>query len=392
VLRVGVVGPLGAVSPSTPGGTASYAADLVFQTFFHLAGGETESRFVKRSPLGRGPWRLEPVRGVKFSDGSEVEPEDLARSLRSRGFVVTVVSGHLEVLAPPGSGGAAALYYASIYKDTAQGPIGTGPFILVEQGPERVRLRRAQPQPRRIDEVELVAFESSRQAFVALLRGDIQAVFPLDSAQVELLEAVPNLLVVRSVGPLAVAAQLMPRRLSRAERLGLARSLPRREMADATKTCFTNTAEHPQSVPSGRRLKIGYPRILHELARPALALRRALGQRGGEVVPVAADGGTADPADLDILLTSLLTRPEEMLTLALRSDGAWNYSGYSNPQYDAAVDRGDARAATQALEDDPFLIVICQRERMGAIDRRVSATSWGEWGAFDPLPDWEVAP
>jgi ABC-type transport system substrate-binding protein len=394
VLRVGVTKPLLWEGPKTQSGGAMAATDLVYESLLVPSGDGLTSQFLRRWERTRdGRWRLEFKPGARFSDGRPVTAEDLARSLRVRDFRV-VVDGDV-LLAEPGagSGGLGDLMLMPVANGEGAGALGTGPFALVEQGPGRLRLRRLEHRPGGIDAVELVGLDSPREAFSLLLRGKLNAVSPLDRAQAELLEGIPGLRLAAIIGPNATVAFLNPKRLSREERRALAEAVPVAEVAALAGLGAHCQGPAPRrALPGGRPLRIGYLALWEETRRAALGLRRALGTRGGEVVPVTQDKGRVAPADLDLLVKPALVWPSASLAVALSSGSRFNPFGYANPAFDDAVTWGDDAAAAAELQEDPAMIVICRRERLMAVDARLRNATPSAWGIFDGLPEWEVDP
>jgi hypothetical protein len=58
---------------------------------------------------------------------------------------------------------------------------------------------------------------------------------------------------------------------------------------------------------------------------------------------------------------------------------------------DAAFYRGDVEAARAEMERDPPFVLVCRRQRIGAVDARLKNATLGHWGLLDTLPDWEVS-
>jgi hypothetical protein len=152
-----------------------------------------------------------------------------------------------------------------------------------------------------------------------------------------------------------------------------------------------SAAHERPALPPGRPLRIGLIRSI-ELSRAALALRQALGPRGGEITALGLDVWAARARDFDLFVNTMLVRPPGVEAFYFETDAPYNWSRYSNPQYDAALVAGDEQAAAEALKRNPPAVVIARRERLAAIDARLPEAALGDWGAFDSLPDWEVAP
>jgi hypothetical protein len=124
----------------------------------------------------------------------------------------------------------------------------------------------------------------------------------------------------------------------------------------------------------------------------ALALRRALGARGGAIERVGLSDPNPTRLTGDLNVRSLLTWPPAALALSWTTSGPMNFAHYSNPAVDAAFARGDvAGAAAEIARSAPF-VPLCRSQRIGAFDARIREASFGWWGILDTLPDWEVAP
>jgi len=392
VLRLGVPKPLDWEGPSTGSGGAMAATDLVYESLFTPTGDGLASGFLRSwERIEGGRWRLEFKPGRQFSDGRPVTAADVARSLRASGFTVALDGDVLMAAPATGDAGLARLLLVPVVSSEGAAALGTGPFALAEAGPGRLRLRRLEHRPRGIDAVELVAVDSTREAFAQILRGQINAVLLLDRAHAELLDGIPWIRVVSGPAPNATIAFLNPKRLSRDERRGLADAVPVAEVAAlAGLSANCQGPATGRALPEGRPLRIGYLSPWEENRRTALALRRVLGTRGGEIVAVAKDEGLVPPTGLDIIVKPALVWPAAMLATTLASGARYNPFGYANAAYDAAVHRGDEAAAAEALREDPPLIVICRRERIMAVEARLWNASPSAWGILDSLPGWEV--
>jgi hypothetical protein len=394
VLRVGVTGPIGEVSPEPTSNAAVVASDLLFEPLATPRPGGWSSKFLRRwERLGPRRWRLEVLPEARFSDGSPVQAEDVAAALRSQGFEVRVDgTSALEAESSSGRPLEVGLGRSGVSRRAGDRFLGTGAFAVASQGTDRLVLRRVAPAPGRIGQVELVSYPSGREAFARLLRGEVNAMFPIDRAFGELLEGVPGLRLIRGPSPNATAV-LFGLGLSPEERRALAAWLPVGEIAAAMKR-EVGRAEAGQErppLPPGRPLRVGYPRSI-ELARAALALRLALGARGGEAVALAPEEWARRAADFDLFIITILVRPPGIGALYFGTGATYNWMRYSNRDYDAALAAGDERAAEEALQRNPPGTVIARRELTAVVDARLPDAKLGDWGAFDLLPEWEVAP
>ncbi|MBI5070667.1 MAG: hypothetical protein HZB56_20780 [Deltaproteobacteria bacterium] len=393
-LRLGVIGEVGPVAPDAQSGAAALATDLVFESVIRPVPGGWDSRFLRRwERLGPRRWRLELKEGVRFSDGSVVGPGDVAEAVRRRAVrVVSTAAAGLEVETPAASPLETQLALAIVAKQVGERWVGTGPFSVTGQAPGGLVLTRVEAVPGRIHRVELIPCATGREALVRLLRGELGGIPSLDPANAELLDGVPKLRILRGNAPHAIAIMLNPR-LSAAERRALVPAVPVAEIAAAIRRepCCGEGSPPRLVPPPGVPLRIGYPRSL-VFRRAALALRQGLGARGGDVRPL----GTYDLAgwskDFDLLATSILVRPPGIVANYLRTGADWNFTGYSNAVYDAALASGDEAAASEALAEDPPMVIVARRERVGAVDARLANARLGDWGILETLPEWEVSP
>jgi hypothetical protein len=383
------------VGPDVSSGAAVLAGDVLFEPIASPRPGGWSSRFVRRwERLGPRTWRLEILGGVRFSDGTPVTSADLAEALRSQELEVASVSAGAIVVQQGRAGQPleVALANGVVARRAGTGFLGTGAFAVDSKAPDRLVLRRVEAVPGRIARLELRAYPSSREAFAGLLRGEVNAMYPIDRAFAELLDGVPGIRVVRGGSPGAAAVFLGPR-LGAEERRAVAAWMPTREIAAAMRREVARAESRAQRppLPPGRPLRIGYPRSI-ELARASLALRQALGPRGGDAVAVGMDEWSRRAPDFDLFVNTVLARPPGIEALYYESGAPYNWMGYSNPEYDAALAAGDERRAQEALEGNPPAVLISRRERMAAIDARLPEARLGDWGALEFLPEWEVAP
>ena len=395
VLRVGVIEPMGEVGPHADSGGAALAGDLLFEPLATPRPGGAASKFLRRwERLGPRRWRLDLEPGVRFNDGTPVAAGDVADAVRAQGMtVLSTTPATVEVEARGAYPVEVDLAFATVARRTATGWLGTGAFAVESQEPHRVVLRRVQPAPGRIARVELVGCASSREAFARLLRGELNGMASLDRALAELLDGVPGLQVVRGTAPSALAAWLSPR-LPAEERRRIAAAIPVAEIAAAARAepCCSEPQPALPPVPPGRPLRIGYPRYLAEQARAAIALRRALGARGGDVVPLDPATWVARAVGLDLMVLPMLVRPPGVAAHYFETGGRYNAFGHSDPVYDAALAAGDERAQEEELRRAPQAVVILRRERLVALDARIQEPVLGDWGTFERLPEWQVAP
>ncbi len=396
-LKIAVVGPLATLRHDTHGTAAVYAQDLVFEPFFRPEGVRFVSRVFARweRTADRGLKAL-VAEGLKFSDGTPVEIEDVVRSLKAGGLSVQAEGKWLEI--EPGQDGLpvdASLLMTALFKTTSAGDLSTGVFRLVSQGETRIIVERVLPAPGRIRRVEFVSFPSVREALARALKGEVNAVEDLDDRQAELLEGIPSLRVVRTRGPHALAVVMNARMLDPLLRRAMSDALPLDEIAELAqgKGCAPSSSQRPLvPLPPGAVLDISAVSTDASIERAVLALRRGLGSRGGQIARLRTD----NPRDLltrhPLAIYNALVWPPAVGALYWKTNGPVNTTGYSNPAYDAAVDAGDFDRAEAELRRDPPVLLLCRRERIAAVDSRLRNATLGSWGLLDTLPDWEVSP
>jgi hypothetical protein len=398
-LRIAVVGPLTRVDPRSSESHATLATDLAFEPVLQPGPDGRPRPRVARAFERVGPTRyriaLDPE--VRFSDGSPVGFEDVARSV-ALWDVTARREGDWIVLESPAGALEAKLYYSALYREVGGQVLGTGPFRVVEQGPWRVALERVRPVSGRIVRVELVAFPTSRDTLARTLRGETNAVGGLSEREAEFLEGVQSLKVVRAPAPHARAVVFDPRRLPRGEWEALRAALPFGRIAPFA---CGNSAEVDRSLatvggelPAGRPLAISGRTVDAATPLVGLALRRALGSRGGSVV--RADPGklaaVGTKVEADLTVQNVLVWPPVMLALGWATGAPFNAAGYSNPAVDEAFARGDPEAAAAEIARTAPFVALCRGERIAAFDARIRNPTLGTWGVLDTLPEWEVEP
>src|SRR5205823_6377414 len=177
--------------------------------------------------------------------------------------------------------------YAPIYKRTGETYVGSGPFRVVLQQPDRILLRRFAPEPGKIDEVVLLGFPTAREPLAHTLAGDADLLIVTDPKQLEFFQGVSRLRIVRMRGNTAIAVAMGRKRFDRAVRRAIAAALP---IESISMLVFGNECSPSSAPPStesaalpARALEILVLREDLQLERTALAVARALGQSGGEI-------------------------------------------------------------------------------------------------------------
>jgi hypothetical protein len=400
VLRIAVPGPLEALSATTGSGYTTAAQDLIFDTFLVPdQNGALTSRVLRRWERVDGRrYRVQLEPNLHFSDGRPVGLDDVIASLAAQKLRGMIQGEWLEIepidanrLVEP------ALLYAVLYKQTPTGFVGTGAYRLVSESPTEIALERIRPLPHRISRVEVVAYPTPREVLARVIRGDTNAALGLDERQLELMEGIRRLKPIRGLSHTALSVIFNTRRLDSTARRQLASSLPVRDIAGvfaagcrAEDTAGTRLEYRP--LRPGRRLEVLAPRAAVPMERTALAVRRALGTRGGEVVQVETPEliRRSQAGAFDVMVAPIVNWPDAAIANVWRTDAPYNVTRYSNSRVDAAFDRGDTAGAKAELAADVPYISICRRERIGVVDSRIKNARMGWWGILDTLSEWEV--
>ncbi|MCA1829371.1 MAG: hypothetical protein LC689_20800, partial [Myxococcales bacterium] len=209
-----------------------------------------------------------------------------------------------------------------------------------------------------------------------------------DARWLEFFENVPRFRIEREPGAHANAIAFNLHHLSHRERTDLVAALRNDEIR---KLSFGSDCQLPRSglefkpLPPGRPLDV-LATPIHE--RIALAVRRALGNRGGDVRirELPAYFAAIRDGNFDLVAVRPLVWPPIVSVVNWRTGASGNIFGYSNPDVDAALDRRDWMAAQRALDADPPMAVVCTPPYVVVVDSRVKASSY----SLDTLPEWEI--
>lgn len=395
---MGLAGPLLPVTSDVRESFASAVAQTwVFEPLvsFDERGSLVPILAAQVEPGGKGKLRLR-LRPATFSDGTPLTEADVIRSLASNHLRAVHAGDALEVDAEDSVTPLDVhLVRTLISRSTPGGEVGTGPFAVVSQSDAKIVLKRRVPAADRINEVVLLGYASEREAFVRTLRGDANLVRLPEPRNLEFFEGVPRLRVIRAKGPAVHALGFNQRRLGREERTALVRALlpgliSSAAYGEACVPVLSSATFAP--LPPGRRLDIIVPRALED--KLALAVRRGLGQRGGEVraLDVSAYFEALRTGDYDLAIGRPLVWPPSSAGMNWRTGSPSNLLGYSNPRVDAALDRADWAGAQRELEADPPAVFFCTQQRLAVVDARVMDARLGPYGVFETLPEWRVSP
>jgi len=398
-LRIGAVGPIDLLVPQQQGGYSTLVKGLVFPLLLEpTTEGEWHPRLVSQSArLAPNRYRLKLDPSVQFSDGSPARNEDLIASVAAFGLRGIERDGWVEV-EPMNVEAPIDVLLASavLFKQSPQGFLGTGSFFVVAQDTSRLQLRRIKPLQARITDVEMLSFATPRDAFARAMLGEVNVLMMPDSGQIELLQGIPRFRLIRGQGVQGLAAVFNTQRLSRDERKALAAAI----LADPITTVHGTNCELNVPPSAQGRLPPGAPLELHivdsdaEIARAGIALRRALGARGGPIFfePPSSIIRRAAEGLFEIIVGQVAVWPPRRAAWAWHTQSSWNRFGYSNPALDEALYAGDYARAERELRDDPPALLLCRPERTMAIDARVKNPRLGVYDMLESLPDWEVNP
>jgi hypothetical protein len=388
-------GPLGELTPgslSKEPGLASIAEPLVYEKLVTVDGaGDLKPVLAARIERGE-KFQVQLRHDAVFSDGMPVTDADVVRSLESGGLRVTPSGDGLILEARErGLPVDALLLQTHIFRESNGKFLGSGPFELTSRSDTELRLTRRTPRPGRINDVRVVAFDSTRDAFAHTLKGEANLIVDLESRWLEFFHGVPSLQIIRGTGHSNDAILFSPS-LSREDRLSLARVLesPRvRDLAYAPGECAEPPTPVDETLPPGRVLNV---LSWGPFERLGLAARRAMGERGGEVSHLAVADALArlKNRDFDLVTGRPLMWPPSAMALVWRTGAPNNFAGYSNRALDQAIDAGDWKAARAALRADPPAAFVCTHDHLAVIDIRVKNAVLGPFELLETLSEWEV--
>lgn len=394
-LRIAVSGSLASFGPEAEShGWISIIQPCVYETLVGIGTeGETVPILAARTEITAAhALRLWIRNDARFSDGSPVTFQDVADSVAAAGLHASLEAGETIVVAGDESAGPLELRLARTFisRRTPAGPLGTGPFKLVEQTASRVVLERLKSQPGLIDRVELDSYPTPQDMFAHTLKGDAELLPEVLPRWVEFFQGVPRLRVLRAPGVNANMIAFNTSRLSREERVALSHALATDEIR---RQAFGDDCAPPASrpeikpLPSGRALELLAPDLLD---RFALVVRRSLGDRGNgmRVVEVATLFNLISKREYDLAAVRPAVWPP--MTVAFWRTGAeTNVLGYSDPAVDAAIDARDWTGAQRALAEDPPGAIVCTPPSLLVLDARIRTPPLTA-GFLRSLPRWEV--
>jgi len=398
-IRIAAPGPLGKVAPDGGDGYAVFAADVVYESLLRFGrDGSLQPGLIKTfKRLDSRRMQLEIPTDVSFSDGSKFGAPDVVAALAKSGLRVTEQQQNVLVestsdLLPLDL----RLVESTVARKVPSRSIGTGPFFVVEEDPAHILLRRRARAKGKFDEVLLTSYASGRDAFAHTLKGDADLLPIVDPRTLEFFEGVLRLKLLHTPAIHSSLVTFNSRRLESATRRELVSVIsPERVSGAAFGEAACVSPQPDPNQPLGR-LSVGAPlRVLGTIGREreALAVRRELGLRGGEIeiLDTTAFVERVKQGDFDLVLLDVLIPTPAMAQLNWHTGSRLNF-GYSNALVDAALDKGDLQGAAKELELDPPATFICKKERIAVVDSRIKNAQLGPFGLLETLPDWEVTP
>jgi hypothetical protein len=287
------------------------------------------------------------------------------------------------------------LPFAPIWKDSAGAEIGTGAFRVIRELPGKIVLHRMVSVPKRVEMIELDAYDTPREALARTLKGDADLLPRVEPRMAEFFDNVQRLRLVHgdSIQAASIGFSL---RLSPKERRGLASSLP---VAELARTAFGESCKPwngPRSTSGAlpnRKLDVLVPLLDVGYERMGLAVRRSLGSLGGslKVKGLGEMVKAIISRDFDLFIVPILVWPLPEIGVDFHSGTTSNIFGYSDANVDRALDAGDWNQALKALADNPPALFVCRQERLIAIDSRVKNPRIGASASLEFLPEWEFS-
>jgi hypothetical protein len=337
-------------------------------------------------------------RGAAFSDGSPVQAADVIASLRDHSLGARKEEAGIFV-EPPITGAPldATLPFVVVSRRVGDRALGSGAFKTTAEAPDRIVLERVQATPNRIQRIELLGFPTPREALARTLAGDAELMPRVEPGMAEFFDRVNRLRLVRGRSTQAVSVGFNVR-LSIAERRALAAVLANGSIGHTAfgKTCSAYPQPVGRSVlPAGRKLRVVSPLIDVGYERLALAVRRALGPRGGEVQTLNVTEAFAKvlAGNFELFTAPVLVWPPPLAGFIFHSTAPRDHNvwGYSDAAVDEALEGGDWPAAFAALFRNPPVLFICLQEKLVAVDSRIKNPKLGPLAPLEFVPDWEVS-
>jgi hypothetical protein len=395
-LRIAVSGPLDKVDPRGEGRSWTVVARaLVFERLLSIGQTGEIVPILGASVEEAGPralrvW-LRP--DARFSDGSPVTSADVAESVAGTRLQATnegqsIVFRSEDTSVPT----ELLLSQTFVFRRNGQQFLGSGAFVVEEEDPSHILLRRLHPAHGFVERVLVKSYATPQDAFARTLKGDADMLPEVKPRWIEFFEGVPRLRILRARANHANMVGFNSRRLSRVERVALAGLLARdevRQLAFGSDCAPPPRRPEVEPLPAGRALEV---LTVPFLDRFAAAARRELGPRGGPIheAEIQAFITAIRAGNFDLATVRPPVWPPLMATLSWRTGAAGNMLGYSNPAVDAALDARDWKAAQRALDADPPAAYVCTPESVIVLDARIRTPDLEAGRFMESLPQWEV--
>ena len=398
VLRVAVASPFSAGKEIARNGISTIYEEWIYEPLVRFsATGELVPALADRfeeEPDGR--FRIHIRNDATFSDGSRVTPQDLITALADNGLTPAIAGSDVLVAsALPGIPIESLLPFVVVTKESNGVRIGTGPYQIVERESDHLVLKRRVAVRGKINSIRMTSYAGAREAMAHVLRGDENSLLQIEARNVEFVQGVKRLRVIRGTAPNVIVVAMNQKRLSQGERIALVNSIPVDEISSTVfgKDCvpWAHSTKAASALPT-RPLQITTAAADAELPKVSLALRRSLGAMGGELkrVSLEEEAVAFKTGDFDLAVVNMLIWPPRIATLMLHSGSPSGIFGYSNPAVDRALESGDWPATLSALAKDPPVVFVCTRDRVAVVDSRIKNPRLGPWGLFETLPEWDV--
>ncbi len=372
------------------------AEDLVFDHILTPTedGSLTSAVLASWSRRPGGAFELEIRDGLSFSDGSAVLPADLIRSISATGLRATSLGGRRVLADASGTGLPVEpmLLRAALFRRVGDTFLGTGAYRIASSTTRELVLDRIKLEPRHIGRVVFRRHQTAAEALAAALEGRANAVLDVPPGAEELSSGTP----LRLVEGRAVQAIVMFVN-RRSVDAGTARGLchiPTEPIAAAAELRPTPAAPAGPRLADGTPLRVLLPHLDLALERAGLAFRRAVENAGRQVALERGDlHGLLNRlvhGDYDVAIAPLLVWPPGAAAALWITGASENVTGYSNPQLDAALARGDLSQAAEIMRTDPPVLELAPRARRVLVDSRITDARLGPYGLLQALPAWHT--
>jgi hypothetical protein len=393
-----MVGPLDELTPDRNSGLSGLAQEWVYEQLIRVNDDGTLAPALAEKLERRGRGLHFVIRkGATFSDGSPVRPSDVMEALARHSLVGREGGDGISVEPTSGAAVEALLPFVVVGGHRPDGhSVGSGAFRVTEHNPKKIVLERIRPLADRIQRIELLGFATPREALARTLAGDADLLPRVEPRLSEFFEGVRRLRLIRG-RPTQAATVAFNLEIGLRDRRALAALLSSSDLGQTAfgRDCpaWQNRQHSNQALSSGFRLDVLSPRIDVGYERLALAVRRALGGRGGrvQIVTIVEAVKALTAGTFQLFTTPTLVWPPSAAGSTFRSNSSENLLHYSDPRVDKALDASDWEAAQRALGENPPVVFICLQEKLVAVDSRIKNPRLGPLNLLEFVPDWEVS-